>query len=82
MTKGKTYGKEWIASDTQGTDFKGFALEYITEGLRAGGYTILTTRMVDYNEDHHWLLQCESIDPHTHIFVKWSDPDDQRPNLL
>lgn len=64
----KMYGKEWRCTGFLPHDE---AIAYIRETIdRAGGVFVKATAVASVDENH-WFIDCDDMDEHSHIYVKW-----------
>ena len=67
-----TYAREWITSESPPPDD---LIAYVREGIEREGNVIVGQQVVQATDEAHWLLNCESVFPHSHIWIKWSPID-------
>jgi hypothetical protein len=65
----RSYGQEWQTSDVEAM---GELIQWLRDKKTEEGFEILGQWMIPYDAERHWMLECEDIKPHVHLYLKWS----------
>jgi hypothetical protein len=68
----RSYGKEWVFSEEPDSPAVDEMVKYLGEKVVADGATLHGAMIIGVKSEAHWRLDCESLDPHCHIFLKWT----------
>lgn len=66
----RTYGQEWRSNDV---DAIGELMAHLRSRTRRiyPGTEIVLERVIREFDDRHWILECEDLTPHAHMYLKW-----------
>jgi hypothetical protein len=72
------FGREWVLSDSQPLTPETVQeqMKWLADRAEARGEQVILTRTLLSDEESHWMIDCESAQPHAHLYLRWKSSDE------